>query len=165
MNKKHLVLIAVVAVLIIVVVTVTFAQLLMQNSNKASSPSPSFPSSSTSQSLTPDEIATLKADSLELEVKDAFLNSGTFPFERLNSNIDGSAFVAQQIVQFANYTSVSQATFLNDISSYLIDKNNQLGVYGSLSLVRVDNTFYLSITRIPPSGTYSITAITVSCTP
>jgi hypothetical protein len=156
MKKKHLFLIAVVAVLI-VVVTVAFAQLLTQN-NKASNPSPSFPSSSTSQSLTPEEIATLKADSFELELKDNFQSSSDneMTFYRFDSNLYNATVTAQYIALHSNFTSVSETTFLSDILNYL-----KLGLYSGFSVTRVDNIFYLTIN----SYAYPQIDATVSCTP
>jgi hypothetical protein len=157
MNKKRLALIGVVAVLIIVVVTVVFAQTIIQNSNTASSPSSSVTSSS---SLTQDEIATLKADSLELEIKDLTVGYG-MTFTRIDNNLYNATVIAQATSIYTNYNSVSETAFLGDINNYVLNIYPINPLYFESSITRIGNTFYLKIS----STGYPEYDISVSCTP
>ncbi|MGD0071879.1 MAG: hypothetical protein ABSB71_10010 [Candidatus Bathyarchaeia archaeon] len=160
-NKKRLALIVLVATLIIVALALAFTQPLSQNSKSASNNSPSLPSTSSQiQSLTQDEIATLKADSFEIELKDLISGSSQMSFGRIDTNFYNSTFIAKETAQFANYTSVSETTILGFIYDYL----SKFGEYGngpSFSILRVGNTFYFTIS----SFAYPQDDISVSCTP
>lgn len=159
MNKKHLTLIGVVVVLIIIVVTVVFAQTLIQNNNTTSSLSSSVTSSSP---LTQDEITTLKADSLELEIKDLAVGYGVV-FNRIDSNVNNATVITQytERMGFVNYTIVSETVFLGDINNCLITENQRFAPSFNFSVTRIGNTFYLTIN----ADGYPQYNISVSCTP
>lgn len=152
-NKKRLALIGVVTALIIIVGAVLFAQLLIQNSNTTSSPSPSLPStSSQAQSLTQDDIATLKADSFELRIRDAIgytTGSTHDAFMRID-NTTKLAWVlgSSGISLMNNDTVVSETTFLADLSPNFDNV-----------VIRTGNTFYFN------TGEYDPVEYHVCCTP
>jgi hypothetical protein len=158
MNKKRLALIVVATALICVIATTaafTFFQSPIKNSNSELPQSSSI--SSLPSSLTPDEISTLLADSFELEIKDminGYSANAPYTFTRVDSNLYNATVIAQYTAAYANYTSVSETTFLGDL-------NTNLGYInlGYVYIVRVDNTFYLTIKNYPSPN------ITVSCTP
>jgi len=138
MKKKNLVLgLATVTLAILIIIAVFAVNLPSQN-----------------KPLTLDQTGTLRADSLEIEIKDF----SYVEFTRYDSNLLNSSILAPFTANFANFTSVSTSTFLTDIYNYVSSDNggNHFFVY------RVGNTFYLMILAHDP---FPKSTIEATCTP
>jgi hypothetical protein len=157
MNKSHLALIGVVIASIIIVVTVVFAQLLIQNNDRAlstTSPSSSLtPSATQFQPFTQDEIATLRADSLELQIKDTM---GSISFNRKYNTTSDVQFLSTYA---GNFTNISKTAFLESINSYSLSSP-----YFDNNIIRIGNTFYFFRREIHSLFNQNLSTF-LSCTP
>lgn len=102
----------------------------------------------------PSKNGTVKADSLELQIKDM----ATVSFNRN----DNETLVTSTLdsCKSANFTNVSESTFLSYINNYVNDDTAYIGV------LRCENTFYLAVPNPQFLETHqSLDIIVASCTP
>jgi hypothetical protein len=76
-------------------------------------------------------------------------------FSRVDSNLYNATVIAKYTAQFANYTSVSETTFLSDLNGFQLNHAND----EEANIIRIGNVFYLTINDYPQYD------ITVYCTP
>lgn len=137
MDKKYLALIGLVIILISVILTLVLFQSLIQNE-------------------------TAKADSFELQIKDAIPSGAShIAFARIDNEtlLNSSPFYSEMI---GNCTNVSEMTFLSYINTY-VKEESAPPPHHSTSILRVKNTFYLSVVR-EGFGSEGFTQV-ASCTP
>jgi hypothetical protein len=116
MNRKYLALIGVIIALSIIVAALLFQSFTVNNAANA----------------------TAKADSFEMELKDALSGDSVPTFT--DYNLANSTMKAEAQYELANFTKVSETTFLNDLG---ISQGWESFASPYIEIDRVYNTFYL----------------------